>query len=230
MSRAQRLLDLIQILRRHRHPVSGHVLAQELGVSIRTLYRDIATLQAQGADIQGAPGFGYMLKPGYLMPPMMFSEEEIEALVLGARWVTARTDDELKNAARNALAKIAAVLPADLRHELETNSLLVYNTRERHLGTADFPAMREAIRQGMKIDIDYADVNGQPTTRRIWPFALAYFEETRVLAAWCELRSAFRHFRTDRLSTMTVTDIRIPRRRDRLLAEWRRTHKVTQDM
>jgi predicted DNA-binding transcriptional regulator YafY len=90
--------------------------------------------------------------------------------------------------------------------------------------------MREAIRQGMKIDIDYADVNGQPTTRRIWPFALAYFEETRVLAAWCELRNAFRHFRTDRLSAMTVTDIRIPRRRDRLLAEWRRTHNVTQDM
>ena len=230
MSRSARLLDLIQLLRTHRRPVAGHTLAAHMGISIRTLYRDIATLQAQGADIQGAPGFGYMLKPGFLMPPMMFSEEEIEALVLGARWVTARTDDELKNAARNALAKIAAVLPADLRHELETNSLLVYNTRERHLGTADFPAMREAIRQGMKIDIDYADVNGQPTTRRIWPFALAYFEETRVLAAWCELRSAFRHFRTDRLSTMTVTDIRIPRRRDRLLAEWRRTHKVTQEM
>ncbi|KQY11363.1 helix-turn-helix transcriptional regulator [Rhizobium sp. Root482] len=230
MSRSTRLLDLIQLLRTYRRPVSGASLAQRMGVSIRTLYRDIATLQAQGADIEGAPGFGYVLKPGFLMPPMMFSEEEIEALVLGARWVAARTDDELKDAAHNALAKIAAVLPTDLRHELETNSLLVYNTRELHPGTTDFPAMREAIRQGMKIDIDYADVNGQPTTRRIWPFALAYFEETRVLAAWCELRNAFRHFRTDRLSTMTVTDIRIPRRRDRLLAEWRRTHNVTQDM
>jgi predicted DNA-binding transcriptional regulator YafY len=230
MSRSTRLLDLIQLLRTYRRPVSGSTLAQRMGISIRTLYRDVATLQAQGADIQGAPGFGYVLKPGFLMPPMMLSEEEIEALVLGARWVAARTDDELKDAARNALAKIAAVLPADLRHELETNSLLVYNTRDLRLGTTDFPAIREAIRLGMKIDIDYADVNGQPTTRRIWPFALAYFEETRVVAAWCELRNDFRHFRTDRFTTMTVTDIRIPRRRDRLLAEWRRTHKVNQDM
>lgn len=230
MSRSTRLLDLIQLLRTYRRPVSGSALAQRMGISIRTLYRDIATLQAQGADIQGAPGFGYVLKPGFLMPPMMLSEEEIEALVLGARWVSARADDELKDAARNALAKIAAVLPADLRHELETNSLLVYNTRDLRLGTIDFPAIREAIRQGMKIDIDYADVNGQPTTRRIWPFALAYFEETRVLAAWCELRNDFRHFRTDRFSTMTVTGIRIPRRRDLLLAEWRRAHNVTHDM
>ena len=125
MSRSTRLLDLIQLLRTYRRPVSGSALAQRMGISIRTLYRDIATLQAQGADIQGAPGFGYVLKPGFLMPPMMLSEEEIEALVLGARWVAARADDELKDAAQNALAKIAAVLPADLRHELETNSLLV---------------------------------------------------------------------------------------------------------
>lgn len=230
MSRATRLLDLIQILRTYRRPVSGNVLAKRLGVSLRTLYRDVATLQAQGADIEGAPGFGYVLKPGFLMPPMMLSEEEIEALVLGARWVAARTDADLKDAATNALAKIAAVLPPDMRHELETNSLLVYTTKPKINETADVPAIRDAIRQGMKVDIDYADVNGQPSTRRIWPFAIAYFEETRVLAAWCELRSDFRHFRTDRFSTMAVTDIRIPRRRAQLLAEWRRAHDVRQDM
>ena len=230
MSRSTRLLDLIQHLRTYRRPVSGNTLAQQMGISLRTLYRDIATLQAQGADIQGAPGFGYVLKPGFLMPPMMLSEQEIEALVLGARWVAARTDSDLKSAAGNAIAKIAAVLPDDLRHELETNSLLVYAARTPNTDTCDLPTLREAIRRGMKLDIDYADVNGQPSKRRIWPFALAYLEENRVLAAWCELRKDFRHFRTDRFSTMTVTDIRIPRRRELLLAEWRRAHDVTQDM
>lgn len=230
MSRSARLLDLIQLLRTYRRPVSGAALAQRLGISIRTLYRDIATLQAQGADIQGAPGFGYVLKPGFLMPPMMLSEEEIEALVLGARWVAARTDDELKDAARNALAKIAAVLPADLRHELETNSLLVSSARKPIVGTTDLSVVREAIRQGLKLDINYADINGRPTTRRIWPFALGYFEETRVLAAWCELREDFRHFRAERIASMIVTDIRVPRKRQHLLAEWRRIHSVKNDM
>jgi predicted DNA-binding transcriptional regulator YafY len=230
MSRSTRLLDLIQLLRTYRRPVSGAALAQRLGISIRTLYRDIATLQAQGADIQGAPGFGYVLRPGFLMPPMMLSEEEIEALVLGARWVAARTDDDLKDAARNALAKIAAVLPADLRHELETNSLLVSSVRKPVVGTTDLSVVREAIRQGLKLDINYADINGSPTSRRIWPFALGYYEETRVLAAWCELREDFRHFRAERIASMTVTNIRVPRKRQHLLAEWRRVHNVKNDM
>jgi predicted DNA-binding transcriptional regulator YafY len=230
MTRSTRLLDLIQLLRTYRRPVSGAALAQRLGISIRTLYRDIATLQAQGADIQGAPGFGYVLKPGFLMPPMMLSEEEIEALVLGARWVAARTDDELKDAARNALAKIAAVLPADLRRELETNSLLVSSARKPVVGITDLAAVREAIRQGFKLDIGYADINGRSTNRRIWPFALGYFEETRVLAAWCELREDFRHFRAERIASMIVTDIRVPQTRRHLLAEWRRVHNVKSDM
>ena len=113
--RAQRLLDLIQVLRRHRQPVTGAALADELGVSLRTLYRDIATLQAQGATIDGEPGIGYVLRPGFMLPPLMFSEDEIAALVLGSRWVADRADTPLGMAASNALAKIAAVLPPDLR-------------------------------------------------------------------------------------------------------------------
>src|SRR5579859_1685655 len=125
MARAKRLLDLIEILRRHRYPVTGAALADELKVSVRTLYRDIALLQGQGADIDGEPGLGYVLRPGYLLPPLMFSEDEIEALVLGSRWVADRTDDPLAAAARNALAKIAAVLPDDLREALDASALLV---------------------------------------------------------------------------------------------------------
>src|SRR5258707_9367578 len=125
MSRAERLLDLIQILRRHRQPVSGQALADELDISLRTLYRDIASLQGQGAGIEGEAGVGYILKPGFMLPPLMFSEEEIEALVLGGRWVARRTDEPLGKAARNALAKIAAVLPDDLKRGLETSTLLI---------------------------------------------------------------------------------------------------------
>src|SRR6516225_364885 len=105
MSRAERLLDLIQILRRHRRPVAGKLLAEELGISLRTLYRDIASLQAQGAGIEGEAGIGYVLKPGFMLPPLMFSEEEIEALVLGSRWVAERGDQRLAAAAKNALAR-----------------------------------------------------------------------------------------------------------------------------
>src|SRR5678815_4120881 len=119
MSRAQRLLDLIQILRRHRQPVAGSALAEELGISLRTLYRDIATLQSQGARIDGEPGLGYILRPGFMLPPLMFSEEEIEALVLGSRWVHQRADRALADAAANVLAKIGAVLPKDLRETLD---------------------------------------------------------------------------------------------------------------
>src|SRR5438128_6875775 len=114
MSRSQRLLDLIQVLRRHRRPVTGAVLAEDVGVSLRTLYRDIETLKAQGARIDGEAGVGYVLRPGFMLPPLMFSEDEIEAIVLGSRWVADRTDAPLGNAARTALAKIAAVLPRDL--------------------------------------------------------------------------------------------------------------------
>src|SRR5262245_57724845 len=124
MARAERLLDLIQVLRRHRHPVSGQALANELGVSLRTVYRDIQTLIGQGAAIDGEAGVGYVLRPGFVLPPLMFSDEEIEALVLGSRWVAQRTDEPLARAAANAIAKIAAVLPDDLREGIEGTGLL----------------------------------------------------------------------------------------------------------
>src|SRR5215467_2034589 len=125
MSRAERLLDLIQVLRRYRQPVSGQRLADELGISIRTLYRDIATLQGQGAAIDGEAGLGYVLRPGFMLPPLMFTEEEIEALVLGCRWVSERADTPLGDAAHNAIAKIVAVLPDDMRDGADAAGLLV---------------------------------------------------------------------------------------------------------
>jgi len=219
MSRAERLLELIQVLRRFRHPVSGQALADELGISLRTLYRDIASLQAQGARIEGEPGIGYILRPGFMLPPLMFSEDEIEALVLGSRWVADRGDTRLGEAARNALAKIAAVLPNDLREDLDTAPLLVPPAGKR-AGDDALAAIRDAIRTEKKVTITYRGHEQAETRRVIWPFALGFFERVRVVVAWCELRQAYRHFRTDRIAKLAV-GARYPRRRQAMLKEWR---------
>jgi predicted DNA-binding transcriptional regulator YafY len=221
MSRAQRLLDLIQILRRHRRPVTGATLAGEVGVSLRTLYRDIATLQAQGADIAGEAGLGYVLRPGFTLPPLMFSPEEIEALALGSQWVLASADERLARAARNALAKIGAVLPPELSDVLDSSTLMVAPGRSGAAKEPALPIIREAIRIERKVAIDYVDASGGTTRRVIWPFALTFFDQSRVVVAWCETRVAFRHFRTDRITTIETLTARYPRRRQALLREWR---------
>ncbi len=227
--RSQRLLDLIQLLRRHRRPVTGAVLAGELGVSLRTLYRDIATLQAQGARIDGEPGVGYVLRPGFMLPPLMFSEDEIAALVLGSRWVADRADTPLGVAARDALAKIAAVLPPDLRDDLDASTLIIGPGPVIAAGDIELATIRQAIRAERKLAIAYRDGHAADSRRTIWPFALAFFDRVRVVVAWCELRQAFRHFRTDRISALTLTDTRYPRRRQVLLREWRVAEGIAAD-
>lgn len=226
MTRTQRLLDLLQNLRRRRYPVSGTILARESGISLRTLYRDIATLQAQGADIRGEAGMGYVLKPGFTLPPLMFSPEEIEALALGARWVTERADGQLAFAALEALAKIGAVLPPELRNELDASSLLIGPGEYAAIHDDSLAEIRQAIREERKLDMTYADANGQATTRTLWPFALAYFDRASVIVAWCELRQAFRHFRTDRIITLQPSKERYPRGRRALLREWRKQEGI----
>ena len=221
LSRTERLFDLMQILRRHRFPVSGAILAAELGISLRTLYRDIATLQAQGALIDGEAGLGYLLQPGFMLPPLMYSLEEIEALVLGSRWVAKRADRKLKCAAQNALAKIAAVLPADLRHELDASALLIGPGQPIAATDEELIITRRAIRSEHKLQITYMDVNERETQRIIWPFALGFFERVRIVIAWCELREGFRHFRMDRMIKLTPLAVRYPQRRQQLLKQWR---------
>lgn len=226
MSRAERLLDLIQILRRYRQPVSGQTLADELGISIRTLYRDIASLQAQGAAIDGEAGIGYILRPGFMLPPLMFSGEEIEALVLGSRWVAQRGDARLAAAATNALAKIVAVLPPELRDEADNSPLIAGFGGRPPVSEDELPVFRQAIKAERKINMTYADELGRETKRAIWPFALAYFDRTRVLAAFCELRNDIRHFRVDRIVSFDVTEMRYPRRRLALVSDWRKIQEA----
>ena len=227
MARSQRLLELIQVLRRHRQPVSGQALADELSVSLRTVYRDIQTLIGQGATIDGEAGLGFVLRPGFVLPPLMFSDEELEALVLGLRWVAQRTDASFEHAAMNALAKIAAVLPDDLRNNVEGIGLIAVPSRDadaRH----DLAPIRAAIRSEQMVVLDYADVKGEHTRRTVWPIALAFFESSRVLAAWCELRKDFRHFRIDRIIALHETGQRYPQRRRVLMKQWREIEKIAE--
>ena len=225
MSRSERLLSLLQALRRRRRPVSGRILADELGVSLRTLYRDIASLQGQGAEIEGEAGLGYVLKPGFWLPPLMLSGEEIEALVLGARWVGARTDEALARSARDAIAKITAVLPPSLRDDVESSTLLVPGKTSSDAGL-DLAPIRAAIRAGRKLAVEYCDTGGAKTERTIWPFGIGYFDEARVVMAWCELRQGFRHFRADRIVSCQTLDARYPTSRHRLLRDWRASERV----
>jgi predicted DNA-binding transcriptional regulator YafY len=226
MSRAERLLALIQCLRRHRQPVSGQTLATELGISLRTLYRDIASLQAQGASIDGEPGVGYVLRPGFMLPPLMFSEEELEALLLGSRWVAERADARLGAAARNAMARIGAVLPVDLRDALDSESLFIAGAPPIAAGDAELATIRQLIRSEHKMQIAYRDETARDSSRIVWPFALAFFESVRMVVAWCELRQAFRHFRTDRIVTLTPVAQRYPKRRAALMKAWREEEAI----
>ena len=226
MSRTHRLLDLIQILRRHRYPITGQALAQELGVSLRSLYRDIATLQQQGAAIEGAPGLGYVLRAGFVLPPLMLTEDEIEALVLGTRWVVDRGDARLAAAARDALAKIGAVLPEHLRDLPDESTLLAGPGKPLETGALDLTAVRQAIRAQRKLSMVYCDLQGAVSTRTIWPIALGFFDNARVLVGWCELRGAFRHFRADRIGELSVSDQRYPQRREVLMRAWREENAI----
>jgi predicted DNA-binding transcriptional regulator YafY len=157
----------------------------------------------------------------------MFSDEELEALVLGLRWVAQRTDASFEHAAMNALAKIAAVLPDDLRNNVEGIGLIAVPSRDadaRH----DLAPIRAAIRSEQMVVLDYADVKGEHTRRTVWPIALAFFENSRVLAAWCELRQDFRHFRIDRIIALHETGQRYPQRRRVLMKQWREIEKIAE--
>lgn len=221
MSRAVRLLCLLQTLRRYNHPVTASTLATELEVSERTLYRDVAALMAQGAPIYGEAGVGYVLRPGLFLPPLMFSEDEIEAVVLGLRYVDQRGDFVLTNAAAEALAKIRAVLPNTSLQVLESPTVLPGPPSEPFPeNVIDLTLLRTAIQTRTKIHIIYTDVNGICTDRIVWPIVLGFLNYSRVLVAKCELRQDYRYFLTHRVLAAKKLNERYPERRNTLLREW----------
>lgn len=230
MSRSGRLFLLMDALRGHRRPVTAATLAEKLGVSERTIYRDIQTLAGLGAPVEGEAGVGYMLRAGVFLPPLMFSPDELEALVLGARWVRQQGDETLAQAASNALAKIATASPRDLRDTMADTSLWVPAERGPRMNDAFMAPVREAIRHGHKLSFAYRDGKGAASRRVVWPFGLAFFEGARVVTAWCELRSAFRHFRIDRIDAAVCDGERYPAQRRDLLARWREELGITPEL
>jgi len=223
MRRADRLFQIIQILRRSARPITAGDIAGELEVSRRTVYRDIADLIAQRVPIRGEAGLGYVLDGAYDMPPLMLTPDEIEAAVLGAQWVAGRGDPVLAGAARDLIAKIAIAVPERLRPFIAEPAIGTRPAREATPDGIDIAQARSWIRSGRKISITYCDEQGASSRRTIWPVIIGYFDAWRLLAGWCELRQDFRHFRTDRIVAADFLDERYPRRPGDLKLQWQRT-------
>ena len=220
MRRADRLFDIIRILRAAPRPVTAASLADQLEVTPRTVYRDVATLQACRVPIEGAAGLGYVLRPGFDLPPLMFTAEELDAVVLGARLVRRTRDAKLQAAADRVLTKVLAALPVALRGQLTEPRFYVSDGSTPRAEGLDQAAARRAIRETRKMHIAYVDQNDTRTERVIWPIAMAYYVDVTLIGAWCELRTDFRNFRVDRITSAQVLDERFPADNGRLLAEW----------
>ena len=221
MRRADRLFQIIQILRRGQL-TTARALADELEVSSRTIYRDIADLIGSGVPVEGAAGAGYLLRDGYDLPPLMFSPTELEALVLGARIVASWADAELGRAAQDVLAKVEAVLPEPLRVRFTKMPLLAPGDHAEVPRKVDLAALHKMIRDRRKLDLDYCDAAGQMTRRRVWPLGLFFYGPVWLLAAWCELRQDFRMFRVDRMAEAVCLEVAFEPTRGRTLEDFSR--------
>jgi predicted DNA-binding transcriptional regulator YafY len=225
MRRADRLFDIIQALRTASAPVTAASLAERLEVTVRTVYRDVATLQARRVPIEGAPGLGYVLRRGFDLPPLMFTTAEIEAIAVGARLVGRTGDPGLQDAADSVLSKVTVVLPEALRAYLAAAPIYVSSSGAPAAGRADLAAVRQAIRDERKLRIAYVDEKEARSERVIWPIAVAYYVQATLIGAWCELRRDYRHFRADRITALSLLDERYPSDNGRLMEAWQALRK-----
>jgi predicted DNA-binding transcriptional regulator YafY len=226
MRRADRLFEIIQVLRRARAPITADAIADELETSKRTIYRDIAALMGQRVPIRGEAGIGYVLEEGFDLPPLMLTPDEIEAAVLGAQWVAGRADPALAKAAQDLVAKIAAAVPERLRPLVLDPGARVKPSWDQAPDAIDMAQVRGSIRAGAKIALRYRDEQARESARTIWPIAIGYLDTVRLIIAWCETRRDFRHFRTDRVIDAKFLEERYPERPSTLRARWKR--QITQ--
>jgi predicted DNA-binding transcriptional regulator YafY len=220
MRRADRLFQIIQIMRRTTRPVTAAHLADELETSKRSIYRDISALIGQRVPIRGEAGFGYVLEGGFDLPPLMLTSEEVEAAVLGAQWVAGHGDAALARAARDLMAKIAAAIPENLRPLVIDAGARTPPGWKIPPDGLDVAQARAWIRLGRKIAFKYLDAENRKTERVIWPIVVGYHEAVRLLIGWCELRRDFRSFRIDRILGATFMEERFPARPSQLRARW----------
>ncbi|KQQ44859.1 transcriptional regulator [Rhizobium sp. Leaf311] len=221
MSRVSRLFEMLSVLRARRQPVTAIELAQILGISERSVYRDVETLRLLGAPLDGQAGVGFILRDGFFLPNLAFSSEEMDALILGLNWVQQRADPALAQSSESALAKIRSSRNNLTAGSDDTPALVTAASISERSDSTQVAPLRDAIRRLRKVAIEYQDSAGSLSERIIWPITIVYFDDVRVLAAWCESRSAFRHFRVDRVRTATVLDERYAERRAVLIKRWR---------
>ncbi len=226
MPRSDRLFDIIQRLRTAPRPTTAAALATELEVTPRTVYRDIATLQARRVPIEGAAGVGYVLRKGFDLPPLNFTIDEVEAIAVGARLVRRLRDPKLQEAAQSVLAKVTVVVPERLRPHIADAPIWVSPGMTAEARGADLAEVRAAIRDSAKLYISYADEQGRRTNRTIWPIAMAYYVDVTLVGAWCELRADYRNFRVERIASSRVLDERFDQDNGRLFREWSALPKV----
>lgn len=228
MRKASRLFEIIQILRLSRKPVTAAEIGAQLEVTQRSIYRDVAALQAMRVPIEGGRGIGYILRPGFDLPPLMFSIEETEAIVLALALMERTGDAELKQAAKRAGQKIAGAMPAPLRRVLDRNALHAWGQPAPMPESIDFAEVRRAIRDERKIEIGYRDELGRTSRRIIRPIALIYYSEAANVVAWCELRRDIRNFRADRVEESTPLDDFFVGEGDALRKRWIAGWKINQ--
>jgi predicted DNA-binding transcriptional regulator YafY len=222
MTKPDRLFELIQLLRRAKQPVTAEHLSALLEVNIRTIYRDVATLQSMRVPIEGEAGVGYIMRKGYDLPPLMFTTEEVEAVTVGLALLKRTGDRGLIRAAQSVMQKISEVLPDDAE-EPDDLSLLVSDFGVQDITNIDVEALRAAIRNEQKIWIAYFDAKNASSRRTLLPIGLYYFVEVITLVAWCELRKDFRNFRLDRIANMKVLDDSFKPNGAKLRREWKAT-------
>jgi predicted DNA-binding transcriptional regulator YafY len=229
MRKASRLFEIIQTLRLARKPTTAAEMAEKLEVAQRSIYRDIAALQAMRVPIEGERGIGYILRPGFNLPPLMFSIEETEAIVLALALLERTGDVELRQAAKRVTQKIAAAVPPLLRETLNANALHAWGTIASSPEGIDLAIVRRAIRDEQKLVIDYRDELERATTRAIRPLALVYYSETVNIVAWCELRQALRNFRVGRVASGALLGDFFRGEGDRLRKEWMAGWKMSEE-
>lgn len=217
MRRADRLFDILQCLRAATGPVTAAALAAQLEVTARTVYRDIAALQAARVPIEGAAGVGYVMRRGFDLPPLMFTAEEVDAIAIGARLVRRLRDDGLRRAADSVLAKVMTALPEP---PAGPAPFLVSEGGNRRPEGIELAELRQAIRGGRKLWIAYADAQGRRSERVVWPLAMAYYVDVSLLGAWCELRGDFRNFRVERIAASQILAEAFPAEGGALTQRW----------
>lgn len=224
--RSNRLFEIIQILRSASVPVPARALAGSLEVTKRTIYRDVVALQASGVPIEGAAGVGYVMRPGYNLPPLMFTPDEIEAIVVGLSLLGRTGDTDLLSSASRVSRKIADVLPGNSQSPFDAPPLMVSHWNTVPPPGADYRVMRKAIREEEKLRLQYQDAEAHVTARTIRPIGLIYYVDNVLLAAWCELRGDFRHFRADRILDCQPTGDFFKGTGSRLRVDWHTHHEL----